>query len=133
MDKDGCRRKTSLEFLEGLLCPRTPDKGSPTLLGEGVDGFCDRTEARNEPLVEIGKPQEALNLLDGSRGIPVSHCHSLPWVHLKLGLSEEVTHERDLRHVELAFLGLDEQVVLDESLEDLSHMMAVFLQRTRKN
>ena len=51
------------------------------LLGQVVEGPCNLGELINEPAVEVGKPNETLELSDIPGWRPVCYSFELGWVH----------------------------------------------------
>ena len=53
-----------------------------TTLGYLAKGPCNMGESKNEPVVEIGKAQEAMNLSECSWGWPVMDDLDLGWINM---------------------------------------------------
>jgi hypothetical protein len=64
---------------------------------------------------------------------PIHHCFHLSRIHLNIALSNDISHKDDRRAVELTLLGFHKQLVLQETLKDLSDMEYMFLGRLGKN
>ena len=52
------------------------------VLGKVKEGACMMGEVSDEPTVEVGKPEEGLQLLLGGRNWPLRYSSDFGWVHL---------------------------------------------------
>ena len=121
MNKDRGGGEPLLEEPESLLglCP--PLK--PQLVrGEPGQGGGDGAVVPDEPAVEIGEAQKPLeaSAVRGCR--PLLHCLDLLRIHSHISGGNYVPQEVGLGAGELTFLGLNEQAVLQESLQDQPNM-----------
>jgi hypothetical protein len=57
-------------------------------------------ESQHEPVVEIGKAQEASNLSECCWGWPVTNDLDLGWIHMYVMLINDVSQVMDLVHPE---------------------------------
>lgn len=81
----------------------------------------------DEAAIEVGEPQEMLQLHPGCRQGPIHHRTHLPGIHLGIASGDDVPQKGDGGAMELAFLCLDKQLVLQEALKNLSDVEHMFL------
>ena len=124
MDQDGGRRELTLKEAESLLGLWLP--GEPHLGGGQVSERCgDGVVAPDEPPIKIGESQESLEGLPVGGSGPLLHRSHLLGVHGDAAGGDDVAGKCCGGAQELAFLGLDEQPVLEEVLEDLADVTLV--------
>jgi len=68
------------------------------------------------------EPQKLLELLSGGRHRPIRYCLNLPGVLPNLTLLNEDSQELYRSDVELTFLRLNEELILQQSLQDQADM-----------
>ena len=71
----------ALKGVEGRLLFAGP-MPLDVVLGEVKEGACMMGEVLDEPTVEVGKPEEGLQLLLGGQNWPLRHSGHFGWVHL---------------------------------------------------
>ena len=80
VSQDGCRREGILQILKCSCASLVPYKGY-VFLGELRKRCSLLCEIFNEPSVEIGESQEALDVFDVLWLKPVDHGGNFAWVH----------------------------------------------------
>ena len=121
VNKDRGGGESLLEEPESLLGLDPPLK--PQLVrGEPGQGGGDGAVVPDEPAVEVGEAQKPLeaSAVRGCR--PLLHCLDLLRIHPHISGGNDVPQEVGLGAGELTFLGLHEQAVLQESLQDQPNM-----------
>jgi hypothetical protein len=93
-----------LQIIELLLLGPTPKKifltTTPVYLAEGP---CNMGKSQHEPMVKIGKAQEALKLSECCWGWPVTDDLDLGWIHMYTMLINDVSQVMDPVHAEGEF------------------------------
>jgi hypothetical protein len=80
-------------------------------------------ESQNEPTVEIGKAQEALNLSECGWGWPVTDDLDICWIHMYTMLINDVAHVMDPIHAEGAFFQVGIYLVMSQGVKNLLNML----------
>ena len=86
-----------------LLCIPPCEHFLHTTIGYLAEGPCNMGESQHEPMVEFGKPQEALKLGKCGRGWLVTNDLDLSWIHMYPMLIKNVAQVLDLVHAKGAF------------------------------
>ena len=118
------RREQALEGRECALGLWGPGEGTE---GEGSKWGRDLAEAVNEASVEVHESQEASELSAVRRLRPLLHCPHLLGVGSHLSLLHDVAEEFQGGGVEHVLLGLYEEPILQQSLEDQADVCSMFL------
>jgi hypothetical protein len=93
-----------LQIIKHLLLGPAPRKSCLTTTpGYLAEGPCNMEESQHEPVVEIGKAQEALKLSECGWGWPVMDDLDLGWIHMYEMLINDVSQVMDLVHAEGSF------------------------------
>jgi hypothetical protein len=93
-----------LQIIEHLLLGLAPHKFLLTTTpGYFVEGPCNMGESQHEPVVEIGKAQEAPKFSECGWGWLVTNDLDLGWIHMYTMLINDVAQVMDPVHVEEAF------------------------------
>ena len=125
-DEHRGRGEQALEGREGALGLRGPGEGTEGR-GEGSKRGSDPAEAADEASVKVSKPKETSELGAVSGPRPLFHHPHLIGVSSHLSLLQDVAEELHRGCVEHALLGLHEEPVLQQSLEDQTDVGGVFL------
>jgi hypothetical protein len=72
-------------------------------LGNLVEGPCNMGESQHEPMIEVDKPQESLNLSKCGQHWPVTNDLDLSWIHIYTMLINNVAQILDPVHAKGAF------------------------------
>jgi hypothetical protein len=93
-----------LQIIECLLLGLVPHKFLlNTTPGYLVEGPCNMGESKHEPVVEIGKAQEAPKLSECGWGWPITYDLDLGWIHMHAMLINDVAQVMDHVHAEGSF------------------------------
>ena len=125
-------REQALEGREGELSLWGPGEGTEGG-GEGSEWCRDPAEAADEASIEICESQETSELCAVRWSRPLFHRPHLLRVGSHLSLLQDVAEEFHGGGVEHALLGLDEEPVLQQPLEDQADVGRVFFGVLGKN
>ena len=83
-------------------------------------------ESQHEPVVEIGKVQEALKISECDWGWLVTFDLDLGWIHMYAMLINDVAQVMDPVHAEGAFFQVGVYLVMSQGVQNLLNMLQVF-------
>jgi hypothetical protein len=85
-----------LQIIKCLLLGPAPRKFRLTTApGYLAEGPCNMGESQHEPMVEIGKAEEALKLSECGWGYPVTDDLDIGWIHMYTMLINDVAQVMD--------------------------------------
>jgi hypothetical protein len=87
---------------------------------------CNMGETQHKPVIEIGKAQEALKLIECFWGYPVIDDLDLSWIHMYAMLINDVAQVMYPVHAEGAFFQVGVYLVLSQIVQNLLNMLQVF-------
>lgn len=82
------------------------------------------TEILNEPPIKVCKPEEPLQLALIRRLWPFHHSFDFCRVRAEVPLFDDVARGSDCGHMELTFLAINKQPVLQKVLQDMSDLVS---------
>ncbi|XP_070304212.1 uncharacterized protein [Salvelinus sp. IW2-2015] len=126
MNQDRSRGEVMFKVPERLVSSRGPCERNLGR-GEGIQGGGQGAVTPGKAAIEVGEPQEALQLHHGRRQGPFHHRFHLLGIHLDTLSRDDVAQKGNAGAMELALFHLNEQLVLQKALENLPDIEHMFL------
>jgi len=90
-------------------------------------------EVFDEPLIEVGEPEEGLHLLLVRRSGPLGDTGNLDWIHRDRVVEDDDSEVLDRGFLEFAFVGMEVKLMFLQKLQNVAGDLSVLLEGLRED